>query len=681
MTMKNIFKTSILALAVLIGLSGCADFFEKLPGPQLDLEDTFTNRDKTERFLNNIYSHIPDDATGDRYYANTSDRYGGIWGLGSMEAQLSFDWAVSGEYAHEVWNIGAASAADSQIVFWWGHFYKGIAKVGVFLQNVDMCTEIPEELRNMYKAEARALRAMYYFYIFRQYGPFVLLGETPMPIDADLSTLMLPRNTADECIDFIVAELDHAAEVFGTNMATYGVINGANSRFGRLDKGQCKALKAKVLLYAASPLFNGNTLMADVKNAEGTPLIPTTVDPAKWERARDAYKEFMDEFVPTYYDLHIVRIDDSANPNDGKVDYYESYRQATQSTYVDGNMKELIQGKLVWHGDLNYSITPKHTGAYNGDIKGGLGFSVTQQFVDMFFTDEGYRIEDPQSGYREYGIGVVPDASYYGSETDYNDPLVSKRNYFKANTDQTLKQWQNREPRFYVNVTYNGSTWLNTTTSDGEVTTNLTYSGNSGMNAQPQDSPITGYGWRKTARAGTEPRKDAHVSIQLRLADMYLGYAEALNETGNSALAMEYVNKVRDRAGVAQYGTGTYQDLNGVTKTRISYPNNKDDVRKRIQRERLVELALEASHFFDVRRWMLADMETGDGWVYPSWHNGGEGGDVIGLSPRQNAPDFFVKTRVTPRTFLKRMYFMPIPNAEILRNPLLVQNYEWSMTE
>jgi hypothetical protein len=668
--MKTIFKTAIFAL-LLVVLSGCSDFFEKQPGPQLDIDDTFTDRDKTERFLRNVYSHIPDDATGDRRFADTSDRYGGIWGLGSMEAQLSFEWGDSGNYANS-WNIGAASAADSRIGFWWGHFYKGIAKAGVFLENADKCVSVPENLRNTWKAEARALRAMYYFYIFRQYGPCVLLGETPLPIDAEVSSLLRPRNTVDECVDYIVKELDAAAAVLGTNANTI-VINGSSSQFGRVDKGQCKALKAKVLLYAASPLFNGNTMMSSVANTDGTQLIPSNVDPAKWEAARDAYKDFMDEFVPTYYDLHVVK------SSDNKVDFYESYRQATQGTYIDVGMKELIMSKLVWHGDLNYAITPKHSGI-DYISKGGLGFAVTQQFVDMFFADNGYRIEDPESGYQDYGLNVVPDASYYGSATDFNDPVVPSRNYFKANTNKTLKQWANREPRFYVNVTYNGSTWLNTTTNAGEVTTELTWNGNSGKSSQPQDSPLSGYGWRKTARTGTEPRGDAHVSIQLRLADMYLGYAEALNETGNSALAIEYVNKVRARAGVAEYGTGTYTDVNGVSQTRIAYPDTKAAVRQRIQRERLVELALEASHFFDVRRWMVADMAQGDGWVYPSWHKGGEGGQVYGMDASKDAPDFFRKIVIVNRVFKNHMYFMPIPNAEVLRNPYMVQNYEWSTT-
>jgi hypothetical protein len=479
----------------------------------------------------------------------------------------------------------------------------------------------------------------------------------------------------------MVSELDLAAEVLGANDRM--VINGNPDQiqmFGRMDKGQCKAMKAKILLYAASPLFNGNTVMAGVKNTDGTQLISSTVDDTKWEDARDAYAEFMEEFVPTYYDLHKVIVNTEDGP---KVDYYESYRQTTQGTYVDVGMKELIMAKTVDHDDLYYAITPKHTGI-DYIPKGGLGFAVTQQFVDMFFTREGYRIEDMDSDYQEYGLGVLPAASDYAT-SDYNDPVVTTRNYFKASTNKVLKQWQDRDPRFYVCVTYNGSTWLNTGTNAGATTTELTFNGNSGVGpGEDHDSPQTGYGWRKTARTGSEPRSgNAHVSIQLRLADMYLGYAEALNETGDATEAINYVNKVRERVGLAKYAAaaGTYLDLNGETRDYIICPTDKDGLRKRIQRERLVELALEASHFFDVRRWMVAGMPQGDGWVYPSWHKGGEGGQVIGMDVSKDAPDFFKKVPYgNPRVFTDRMYFMPIPNDEVLLNSNMVQNYGWSAT-
>ncbi len=646
--MKKIVKLGLTALSACAVLTACSDFFETIPGVQLDLEDTFTSRSKTQQFLYNVYTYIPDDHTGERFYSRTSDRYGGIWGGGSIEGNWSWDWHDS----HK-WNLGETSSGSDYITFWWEHYYRGISKASTFIQNVDMNPELTDAEKITWKAEARALRALYYFYIFRQYGPCVLVGEEPVPLVSDASEILMPRSPVDSCINYIVSEFDLAAEDLPN------VYSGGN--LGLIDRGQCKAYKAKILLYAASPLFNGNTLFSSVVNTDGTPLFPQTEDQSKWERAKVAYEEFFNEFVPTYYDLHYVT-------TNGVFDPYESYRQVSSGYYINS---ENISVKGVDHDELNYAITPYHNHV-STDIRGGLGFAVSQEFVDMFFTDKGLRIDDDLD-YRDYGLNTTPDASFYGSAVDYNDPVVPSRNYFKANTNYTLKQWENREPRFYVCVTYNGSTWIHTETTAGEVTTLLHYNGNSGNAAAGHDTPYTGYGWRKTARSSAEQNQSRHFSCNLRLADMYLGFAETLSATGNYARAMEYVNKVRARAGIPEYGTGT--DDNGFA--RISYPSNRDDVDKRIRRERLIELAQEANHFFDVRRWMVADMAVGDGWIYPTYKQGGEGGDIHGLDYRYDPPQFFQKVAFQTRVFESRHYLMPIPDAEIRRNPLMVQNYDW----
>lgn len=231
-------------------------------------------------------------------------------------------------------------------------------------------------------------------------------------------------------------------------------------------------------------------------------------------------------------------------------------------------------------------------------------------------------------------------------------------------------------------MTYNGSTWLNTDTNAGEVTTELYYNGNSGNARAGHDSPYTGYGMRKTARSSREAGRDNHFSCNLRLADMYLGYAEVLSALGDFPGAMDYVNKIRVRAGIPEYGTGV--DGNGLT--RIPYPANRTDVDNRIRRERMVELCFESARFFDVRRWKIANGESdvngqGDGWVYPTYHTGGEGGDLHGLNYRSDPPEFFQKVTMQTRVFEPRHYLMPIPDAEVRRNPLMVQNNDWNAAE
>ena len=653
--MKKIIKSSILALTLSFGLVGC-DFFEEMPGVQLDLDDTFANYSKTEQFLNNIYSYAADDNTGERFYTSYADRYGGIWMAGSIEANWSWDWHNS----HK-WNLSQTSPSSDYVTFWYDHFYQGINKASIFIQRVDGNPELSETEKKVWKAQARGMRALYYFHLFRLYGPIVILGEEPVDTGAELSSLLRARNTVDECVKFMTEEFDAAAKDLP---ARYTGVN-----YGRIDAGACKAYKAKILLYAASPFYNGNTDLASVKNTDGTNLFPQEEDASKWETAKAAFEDFFNEYGANYA-LHEVY-------TGGKYDPYESYRQVT--TGCELTSKENIFIREVWHGELNYAVTPYHNGYRNGyGIDGGLGLGTSQEMVDLFFTDKGLRIEDDPD-YEDYGLNTTPSAEYYGWDEDYNDPVVPTRNYFKQNTNLTLKQWANREPRFYVCVTYNGSTWLNTETTAGEVTTELYYNGNSGNAVASHDCPYTGYGMRKTARSSKEAGRDNHFSCNLRLAEMYLGYAETLSATGDFDGAMEYVNKVRRRAGIPEYGEG--KDGNGYD--RISYPKNRTDVDNRIRRERMVELCFESARFFDVRRWKIANGESdvngqGDGWVYPTYHTGGEGGDLHGLDYRSDPPQFFQKVVMQTRTFEPRHYLMPIPDAEVRRNPLMVQNYDWN---
>ena len=301
-----------------------------------------------------------------------------------------------------------------------------------------------------------------------------------------------------------------------------------------------------------------------------------------------------------------------------------------------------------------------------------MGLSTTQEMVDMYFTKNGLRIDDDPE-YQKFEYTGIPSAEMYGWPEDYNDPLVPSRNYFLKNDNMVLKQWINREPRFYANITFNGSTWLNTSTEFGKITTDLTNNGNSGYEKCLDNAPMGGYGIRKMARE--DRRQELYYNILLRLAEVYLDYAETLSATGDYKEAMKYVNKVRHRAGIPEYGVG--QDDNGFQ--RIAYPENREEVDNRIRRERTVELMFEWNHYFDVRRWKVADMAVGDGWVYPTYHKGGEGGEVHGMNYRSDAPALFEKVVFDTRKFEKKNYLFAIPQEDILRVEKLVQNPGWGI--
>lgn len=654
--MKKTIYTLAAAIFLISGTTSCESFFDPIPGEQYDLESTFTSRTRTEEFLNNVYSYVPDE-TNERTPLSQGSM-GGIWTAGSLEADITWD----SNFATD-WALGTVYASSSNINFWYIEYYKGISKASTFIANVDRCAEASAMDRERWKAQARGLRALYYFYIFRSYGPFVILGEDALAVETPLEDLLLPRNSVDECIDWICSEFDLAAQSLP---AKY---DGSN--LGRIDAATCKAFKAKALLYAASPLFNCNSIYADVRNTDGKQLFPQDESQrlAKWERAKAAYEEFFNLYS-SQYSLQEVTL-----PN-GQIDFYESCRQAASITDYSDNTEQIFV-RMANHDLFSYQLTPYHRDCQDGSMRGGLGFGTTQEIVDMYFTDKGLRIVDDPD-YAQYEYEGVPEADKYGWPEDYNDPYNPDRNYFKANTDKTLKQWVNREPRFYVCVTYNGSTWLKTDTSDGEVTTELNYSGNSGNGAAGWDSPYTGYGDRKMAPI-TGRNTSAHCAVLLRLADMYLGYAECCNALGDWQTALDYVNRIRHRAGVPEYGSGT--DGNGfncIALSDIGLTTSIDDVNKVIHRERLIELSFEWNRFFDVRRWLVAGMSTGDDWYYPSYHHGGEGGEVHGMNYRADAPEFFEKVVVETRAFDTRHYLFPIPEEDIRRNPLMVQNYGWS---
>src|SRR5690606_20196950 len=132
------------------------------------------------------------------------------------------------------------------------------------------------------KAEARFVRAFLYFSLLRTWGPITILNDELIPGDIQVGDplLELPRNSYDECVEYIVNELDLAAQDLPLHFTSQ-----SDSDYGRTTKIARMALKSRILLYAASPLFNGNTDYSNFKNLDGKQLISTNVDPLKWEKA------------------------------------------------------------------------------------------------------------------------------------------------------------------------------------------------------------------------------------------------------------------------------------------------------------------------------------------------------------------------------------------------------------
>lgn len=649
--MKNKVKKYILVASVCVGLTACSDFFESIPGTQFGLDETFGSKQRTEQYLNNVYYYIRE--VTDAIHPTTE---GGIFTEASLEGANRWNKT----YAE--WTNGSFNSASGQASEYFSKYYQAIAKASTFIQNVDKCQEATASMRGKWKAEARALRAYYYFELLRLYGPVPLVGEEPIPLDASLDELIKERNSVDECVDFIARELQMAIDS-GDLLQRAGKAN-----LGRMDVATCMALKAKLYLYWASPLFNGNTDYASVKNNDGKQLFPQSVDNSKWVTAKDAYDQFLTFASGQGYKLTEVY-------TNGQLDPYASCRAIGEFfTTTWEAADELIFVKLRDLYDYTYWTCPKFTTYDDTDVTGGGGFYTTQEMVDMFFTKDGLPVEVAAAG--------VPGDNDFAGQERYYDPNNASRLFYNSTTftekgatvrSRVLKQWRDREPRFYVNITYNGSIWLNEGKYNEEMRTDFTNGANGtcGKSKASGDCPDSGYLIRRGAKASNN-NGSKHFSPVLRLADMYLGYAEALCMCSDLDNALTYLNKVRFRAGIPEYAFIS-------TPGKVTCPKTQADVLNRIRRERIVELAFEWNRFFDVRRWKVAEGQNDpEHWIYPSYHTGGEGGNVHGMNMDKDYPQFFARTVFENRVaFSKKQYFMPIPYDDIRRIPALVQNYGW----
>ncbi|WP_312791313.1 RagB/SusD family nutrient uptake outer membrane protein [Sphingobacterium sp.] len=597
------FQWILIGSLTLSSLSGCKNYLDQVPDDVITVDDIFKSKANTDKFLANIYNTLPNELA--QRFVGTGNA--GPWTAASDEAKYTWDFNYANNMTASVW-----SNTDGTIGDIYKSYYQGIRNATYFIQEIDGANsaEVTSVMKSTYKAEARALRALYYFYLIRSYGPIPLIGDKLLDFNAPIADLRLPRTPFDQCVEYIVTELDEAYKELP--------YTPNNSEYGRITKGIAKAYKVEALLLKASPLFNGNPDYAGVKNLDGTALFSVTEDKQKWVEAAVAAKEFIDEFVPTYYSLY------QESNNDPFLAAYLSCRNVMT---VDWN-REWIFARSNSGNNTQYDRTPKHVG-FPSAAQGGGALGATQSMVDAYFTKNGLSIADD---------GTYKDSGFSNFKAPYD---VAER--------RTFNMYVNREPRFYVGITYSGSYWLNQANSSAAVISLFNKSGNSGRSQSTSDVTPTGY----TVRKNVASNGNARGALMLRLGNIYLDYIEALNESSpNDPDILKYLNIIRKRAGIAGYGEGT-----------IAVPVGQSAMREAIRKERRVELAFENARYFDTRRWKIA--ETTDN------------GPVYGMNLDVDGDDFFKKTLIETRIFKKRDYLFPIPNNEVLKNENMVQNLNW----
>lgn len=546
----NTFIKSVAFLILLLSGISCSGFLDQVPDDRLTLDVTFEQRGHVEDFLANIYSRLPNDTQ--RFVGGNN----GPWTGASDEAE--FVWPYY--YQNEV-NLGAWDATTGHVSDMWSNHYQGIRAATYFMENVEQCAQCDSGNVIRYKAEARALRAIFYYNLVRVFGPVITFGDDYLSPDASLEEVQIPRTPFDDVVEYVVNELDAAA----VNLPETPP-NGAY--YGRMTRPYLMGLKSNLLLVAASPLFNGNQDYANLTNSEGVPLFSQQYDVSKWARASSAAKQFLDQYDQSTFQLY------RKNGSDGQYSPYLS----TRDVVLDDWNSEIIMARPGASVD-QYAKLPYHSGEAS-ENRGSGGLGATQAIVDAYFMANGLPIDHPESGYQESGF------SQFQAPYDFQ-------------ARETYNQWVNREPRFYTGITYNGSLWHNT--NPQPIVTQTWYGGNSGRRIGGNDFTPTGYIVRKHAGVGSGPT----TIVLMRLAEIYLNYVEALNEhePGHPDI-LEYLNRIRNRAGIPEYGSAE-----------LAAPASQEEMREAIWRERRVELAFEEKRYFDVRRWKIAE-KTDNGPIY-----------------------------------------------------------------
>ncbi len=605
-------------------LTSCVDYLDKESDTELTLPMVFEDKTRIEGWLANVYSHVPDPYWG---YARKLG-----WDI------LSDDMTASERWRQWDWKVipmllGEWTPSTDWDGNYWSRLPQLIREANIFIENVHPLPDqgISATEVTYMKAEMRFMIAYYYYLLSNTYGPVPFKPNYIAPTDFNLADLMEGQRPYYEVVDWVDKELKEVAEILPAKYTEA-------RKYGRATSIMCLAVRARMLLFAASPLVNGNPDYANHKNKDGENLFSTTADKTKWAYAAQACKELIDAAEAAGHKLYTEKNDD------GTIDPFMSYQNLFLTRYDEGNTEILFARP----GGSEYGEYEKHATPAASGGSGGLG--VTQSLVDAFFMENGLPINDDDSKYVETGFSVsdeTRDNTVW--DTEVNGGAISKKN--------TYNMYCHREPRFYITVSYNNSYF----TQEKRV---FNFFNGSADNPHTHDAPQNGYLIRKKISPDLNVKQGTYKyrpGIVYRLGEAYLNYAEALNESdpGNGDILV-YLNKIRERAGIRQYTTGATDD----NFIHVDL-NDQAEMRKLIRAERRVELSCEGIRYDDLRRWKEAENVLN--------------GDFYGMnfSGKDNS-SFYVRTPYLKRVYKKAYYWFPIHQSEIDKNDKLVQSPYWN---
>ena len=643
----------LICTSFLFAMQACSDYVDVVPDNVAVIEDAFASRLSAERFLNTTYSYIPSVVVNSAIGPNIDIGNPGLPASDELWLNDRARKKGSGEPEPIFQILTSRQNVLSPHLDSWGNsagrnLFRAIRDCNIFLENIHLAFDLNAGERDLWVAEVKFLKAYYHFFLMRMYGPIPITREN-LPVSSELDAIRVKRAPIDEVTNYIVELLDEAIpNLFGSNTQQ-------SNELGRATNVMAAVLKARTLVLAASPLFNGNSDYANFVGSDGEALISSTYSQEKWARAETACQEAIDIAHAAGHGLFTAVPDTSWG-----------WSPETQTKMdVRFSVTEPWNREILWGYSRNNSIAMQQAARPRLTPEASLSKAVAGYWSPNLTLAETY--------YSKNGVPIEEDNSYdYTSRYNVVENVTDHDNYIGNGFDVPVLHL-NREPRFYASMGFDGGVWLENQPNEALVENNaLVVRGKNGETSHSNGPggfafSQTGYYAKKLSNPknfqGTDGDRD-FTAIEYafpiaRLAGLYLLYAEALNENDKTAEAHQWIDMVRDRAG-----------LDGVVNSWAMYssnpskPSSKDGFREIVQQERLIELAMEGQRFWDVRRWKTATQLLNRD--IRGWNRNGS-----------NTEDYYQVITFGSIQFTTKDYLWPIAEGDIIRNPNLIQNPGW----
>lgn len=631
----RLIKILILTIAIMT-ISGCNKYLDVVPDNVATLEYAFRMRSTAERYLATCYSYLPE--LGDKY------RHPALYGGDEF-------WLSSDKTTWDNWNIalGLQNTNSPLMDYWNGanranDLWEGISQCNIFLENIDIVPDMDGYEKRQWAAEAKFLKAFYHFWLLRCYGPVPIAREN-FPISASGEEVRVFRRPVDEVIDYIIVLIEEAEQDLPLELLD------DNLDYGRLTLPIALGWKAKILTYAASPLFNGNIDYANFTNKDGELLFNQEYTADKWKKAVDALEEAIIAAHTLGYALY-------------------EFEPTSQIRVVNDSTKQKLTTRGIVTDQWNQEILWAHSSSTTKSLQEWIAPKALAASQTAHSTPNGstaVSMKMVEKFYSENGVPIDEDLSWdYNNRYTLREATASDRYYIKEGQLTAVINFD-REPRFYGSLGFDRGIWFGQGNYDEEDSYWLQLKrGEFGGKTQAGWHAVTGYYAKKLVNVtNNNTTNSSYSAIEypwplLRLGDLYLLYAEALNELdGPSDEVYEYLDKIRVRAG-----------LEGVVASWKNHsrlpnkPTTKEGLREIIHRERTIEMAFEGERFWDLRRWKTAPNELNQ--------------SIRGWDVDQEITENFYRIRVLfEQTFGLRDYFWPLREQDLIVNKNLVQNPGW----